>query len=160
MGLLYFVPGQGGCQVKRWILRGGLALTALLLIIQLVPYGRNHTNPPVRSEPAWNSAETRALVVQHCFACHSNQNEWPWYSRVAPVSWLIQRDVDEGRQTLNFSEWDRPQEEAGEAAETVREGEMPPWYYYLPRPQERLSSAERTALIAGLAATLGERRER
>jgi hypothetical protein len=63
--------------------------------------------------------------------------------------------VDEGRRVLNFSEWDRPQEEAHESAESVREGEMPPWFYLLPRPHARLSAAERDALIAGLDATLG-----
>jgi hypothetical protein len=61
--------------------------------------------------------------------CHSNETARSWCTHVAPLSWLRQWDVDAGRRKLNFSEWDRPQREAHEAAETVREGEMPPWYF-------------------------------
>ena len=123
--------------------------------IQLLPYGRAHTNPPVRREPAWDSPATRALAVRVCFDCHSNETQWPWYTSIAPVSWLTQRDVDEGRAELNFSEWDRPQKEARESAETVRDGSMPPWFYLLPRPQARLTTAELDALAAGLERTFG-----
>ena len=124
-------------------------------VIQAVPYGRVHANPPIRVEPAWDSEGTRALVVRACFDCHSNQTVWPWYSNIAPISWLIQRDVDEGRRALNFSEWGRPQKEAHESAKTVRKGEMPPWLYAVPGSSARLSPAEKDALIAGLAATVG-----
>ncbi len=93
----------------RAMLLGGAGCLVLAAagfgLLQLVPYGRNHTNPPVAAEPAWASAQTRALAVRACFDCHSNETTWPWYSNVAPVSWLIQRDVDEGRRRLNFSEW-------------------------------------------------------
>ena len=78
---------------------------AIFLLIQLIPYGRDHTNPAVVAEPAWDLPETRALAVRACFDCHSNETIWPWYSNVAPISWLVQRDVDEGREKLNFSEW-------------------------------------------------------
>jgi mono/diheme cytochrome c family protein len=139
----------------RFVKWGLVALIGTLLVIQLVPYGRDHTNPPVVAEPAWDSAHTRELAVRACFDCHSNETVWPWYSNVAPMSWLVQRDVDEGRETLNFSEWDRPQE-AEEAAETVREGSMPPSQYLLTHPEARLSDAELSALAAGLAATLGD----
>lgn len=145
--------------LRRLLTWTAAAAVALLLAIQLVPYGRNHSNPPMRAEPAWDSAQTRALAVQACFACHSNQVEWPWYSHVAPFSWLTQRDVDEGRAALNFSEWDRPQAEAGDAAEAVQEGEMPPWLYRLVHPDARLSAAETQALVQGLVATLGQRGE-
>ncbi|RIK39749.1 MAG: hypothetical protein DCC58_14830 [Chloroflexi bacterium] len=74
---------------------------------------------------------------------------------MAPVSWLIQRDVDEGRQKLNFSEWDRPPREVDEAAETVEEGEMPPWYYSVLHPDARLSDQEKQELIDGFRATFG-----
>ena len=132
----------------RWTLGG---IVAGLLVVQVVPYGRNHVNPPVRQEPAWDNPQTRQLAVRACFDCHSNQTVWPWYSNFAPVSWLVQRDVQKGRRTVNYSEWDRPQEEAGESAKTVQKGTMPPWYY----PWARLSSAEREALERGLQATLG-----
>ena len=80
---------------------------------------------------------------------------WPWYSNVAPVSWLVQHDTEEGRAILNFSEWNRPQKKAGESAETVREGEMPPAIYLPTHPEARLTEAERSELAQGLAATLG-----
>ena len=110
-----------------------------VLILQLVPYGRRHSNPPVRVEPRWDGPTTRVLAVRACYDCHSNETVWPWYSHVAPVSWLVQRDVDEGRRKLNFSEWDRPQKEAHESAKTVRKGEMPPWFYILIHPDARLT---------------------
>lgn len=140
----------------RWLLRrllvAGIVLVAAL---QLIPYGRAHTNPPVRQEPAWDSARTRELVVRACYDCHSNETDWPWYSHLAPVSWLVQRDVDKGRAELNFSEWNRPQREAREAAETVQKGTMPPALYVWLRPQARLLDAERQELIRGLQATFG-----
>jgi mono/diheme cytochrome c family protein len=133
-------------------------LAGLLLafvVIQAIPYGRDHSNPSQQQEPAWDSQQTRALVVDACFDCHSNRTSWAWYSNIAPLSWLIQHDVDDGRETLNFSEWDRPQPEAGEAAEAVQEGEMPPRQYRLLHSAGRLSSAERQALVQGLEATFG-----
>ena len=139
----------------HWARRIGLGLLALLVVIQVVPYGRAHANPAVTSEPAWDRPETRALAVRACFDCHSNETVWPWYSNVAPVSWLIQRDVEEGRSKLNFSEWDRPPREVGEAAETVREGEMPPGYYEILHSTARLSESEVQSLVSGLSATLG-----
>ena len=96
-------------RLVRWL---GVTLLLALVAIQLVPYGRAHTSPPVTQEPPWNRPETRALAVRACFDCHSNQTVWRWYSHIAPVSWLVQRDVDEGRRKLNYSEWDRGQREA------------------------------------------------
>jgi hypothetical protein len=135
----------------------GLAVLGVLGVLQLVPYGRDHTNPPPVSEPAWDTPATRALAVRACFDCHSNETRWPWYSHVAPVSWLVQRDVDVGRRVMNFSEWNRPYEEAAESAETVLEGEMPPPGYALLHPSVRLSAEEKRALASGLTATLGSR---
>lgn len=103
---------------------------AVFALIELVPYGREHTNPPVRAEPNWDSKRTRQLAVDACFACHSNQT-------------LV----------LNFLECDRPQE-AGEAAEAVRDGEMPPWQFKVLHPEARLSDTEKQDLIRGLEATL------
>ncbi|MBZ0136084.1 MAG: heme-binding domain-containing protein [Planctomycetes bacterium] len=136
-----------------------LGLITLAAVIQLVPYGRDHTNPSVTGEPQWDSAATRDLAKRACFDCHSNETVWPWYSHVAPISWLVQRDVDEGREKLNFSEWDRPQKEADEAAEAVREGEMPMWIYLPTHPEARLTDAETQALISGLEATTGTKDE-
>ena len=142
-------------RLKTVALWGLAGLFVVALTIQAIPYGRDHSNPPVRQEPAWDSEQTRDLAVSACFDCHSNQTRWPWYSNVAPASWLIQRDVDEARQRMNFSEWDRPQPGAEEAVESVQEGGMPPSQYRLLHPGGRLSSTERQTLIQGLEATLG-----
>ena len=72
------------------------AVGLLLVAIQFAPYGRAHTNPPVRREPSWDTPANRELARRACFDCHSNETAWPWYTSVAPVSWLAQRDVDEG----------------------------------------------------------------
>jgi hypothetical protein len=79
------------------------------------------------------------LAVRACDDCHSNGSRWPWYSSVAPISWLVQSDVDEARGKLNFSEMDRGPE-GDEAAETIREGEMPPWFSTIPHPDARCPS--------------------
>ena len=129
------------------------ALIGLVVLIQFVPYGRDHTNPPVTSEPVWDSPRTRELAATSCFDCHSNLTSWPWYSNVAPMSWLVQRDVDEGRSHLNFSEWDRPQDAADEISEVISEGEMPPWNYTLIHRSAKLSPQERQSLIDGLRTT-------
>jgi mono/diheme cytochrome c family protein len=139
----------------RWLFRVGVGLLGVLLVIQLVPYGRDHQNPPVRSEPPWDSPATRALAKQACFDCHSNETEWPAYASIAPASWLVQHDVDDGRADLNFSEWQRPQEKAKKAAEELRDGEMPPAAYLLVHAHARLSTADRDRLAQGLAKTLG-----
>ena len=130
-------------------------LVLAFVAVQFVPYGRDHVNPPVGAEPSWDSPDTRALAKEACFDCHSNETDWPAYSRVAPISWLIQRDVSEGRAALNFSEWQRPQEEATEAAEEVLEGEMPLQMYRLMHAHARLSAADRERLARGLDGTLG-----
>lgn len=133
-----------------------LALGAgLFLLIQLVPYGRQHTNPPVVSEPQWGSPQARQIAQRACFDCHSNETVWPWYSNIAPISWLVQRDVDEGRQKLNFSDWRGGRGEgAEETAQVILEGEMPPPYYLITHTQARLSAAEKQALIDGLGAVV------
>jgi mono/diheme cytochrome c family protein len=141
--------------MRRWIVRGALAALALFVLIQLVPYGRDHTNPRVTQEVKWDSPRTRELATGACYDCHSNETVWPWYSNVAPMSWLVYADVQGGRETLNFSEWDKPQGEgAGDAVEAVRNGSMPPWQYKPLHPAGRLTSAEREELATGLEQTL------
>ena len=142
---------------RSWF-RAALGLFLGFVAIQFVPYGHSRVNPPVQAEPAWDSPATRALAQQACFDCHSNQTEWPLYSRVAPVSWLVQRDVVEGRAALNFSEWSRAQKEAREAPEKIRERDMPPAIYQLMHGHARLSDADRDRLARGLEASLGGRR--
>jgi cytochrome c551/c552 len=144
---------------RKWWSRISLGVVGTFAAIQLVPYGRQHTNPPVTGEPAWDSPDTRALATRACFDCHSNETVWPAYANIAPVSWLVQHDVDEGRAALNFSEWTRPQKEAKEAAKEVREGEMPPASYTLMHAHARLSAADLDKLAAGLTKTTGTGRD-
>ena len=124
-------------------------------LLQLVPYGRDHTNPPVVSEPQWDSPATRQLAVEHCYQCHSNETEWPWYSNVAPASWLIYRDVDEARSEFNFSEWSSNPGELDDMIEEIEDGSMPPVQYWLVHPESRLSEAQKAQFIQGLQAALG-----
>ena len=141
--------------IKKVLGIGVAVLVGGFLLIQLVPYGRNHTNPPVVNEPNWDSPETLALAQRACFDCHSNETTWPWYSNIAPVSWLVQHDVEEGRQEVNFSDWGRGREgeRPGELAESLNEGEMPMPMFLVTHPDARLTAAEKAALIQGLRAT-------
>ncbi len=129
------------------------------LVVQVVPYGRKHSNPTVTAEPAWDSPDTRALFMTACGDCHSNETVWPWYSNIAPVSWLIQRDVEQGRDRLNVSEWGSGRNSGRESAEKVQEGSMPPSYYKLLHPSADLSSSDKSRLIAGLQSTFGAGRQ-
>jgi heme-binding protein len=178
LDLLYTIPlllllAGGTFLVHRWRARrrdgatnagiltlfaeAGVVAVVLLAVIQVVPFGRMPSNPPVTGEPAWDSPQTRALAVRACYDCHSNETEEPWYSNVAPISWALSDHVESGRGKLNFSEFDRPQEEAHEAAEVTESGEMPPDYFTrfgLHRSAD-LSEAEVAQLVAGLRATPG-----
>jgi len=148
--------------MRKVLLSAFVLLVGGFLLIQLLPYGRNHSNPPVINEPAWDSSQTKELAVRACYDCHSNETVWPWYSNVAPVSWLVQHDVDEGRQYLNFSEWGSGRgegEEGDEMAEVIYEGEMPPPYYLLTHPEARLTDAEKQSLANGLLTIAGGERE-
>lgn len=123
--------------------------------IQLLPYGHNHSNPPVVQEPNWDTSETRILAKNACFDCHSNETVWLWYSNVAPVSWLVQRDVEKGRKKLNFSEWGggKEDQETEEVVEEIRKGKMPMPIYLLTHAEARMSDAQKEQLIQGWMAT-------
>ncbi len=132
-------------------LKAGAVLTAIVAGgIQLVPYGRDHGAPPVGAEAPWTDPEARELAVGACYDCHSSETRWPWYSNVAPLSWLVQRDVDRGRDELSFSDWDEGDGE--DAAETIAEGDMPPRQYTWMHADARLGFEEKEALIEALEA--------
>lgn len=138
----------------RWLLRLFVLGLVVFLAIQLVPYGKDHDNPRTVREVEWDSPETRALAVDSCFACHSNLTTWRAYTRVAPLSWLAQRDVDEGRAVLNFSEWQRSQEaDLQDVVDAVRSKDMPPLQYWVIHSEARLSDADRQQLEQGLVKT-------
>lgn len=130
--------------------RGLVAIAGLVAVAQLVPFGREHTNPPLGKSPDWDSDATHDLVKRACFDCHSNETTWPWYSNVAPMSWLVQRDVDRGRDVLNFSTMQIKQRKTSLASEEVENGHMPPWFYLPLHPRAQLTAAEKKALVDGL----------
>ncbi|RMF19064.1 MAG: cytochrome C [Candidatus Dadabacteria bacterium] len=132
-----------------------VALLSLFVLMQLVPYGRNHSNPDVRDEPQWDSPRTRTLFMRTCGDCHSHETKWPWYSWIAPASWLVYHDVAEGREHFNVSNWSGQEQHGDEAVEEYREGDMPPWFYLPLHPEARLGDADRQALLTGLEATFG-----
>jgi hypothetical protein len=130
--------------------RIALALLVLLLLIQLWPVER--TNPPV-SAPLEADPEVVAVLRAACYDCHSNETVWPWYSRVAPLSWQVAHHVEEGREELNFSEWgsytaETRREFAEEMLEEIEEGEMPLWDYELAHPEARLDGDQVAVLRA------------
>ncbi|MBI5354125.1 MAG: heme-binding domain-containing protein [Chloroflexi bacterium] len=135
-------------KIYLYIVVGGIILFGL---IQLIPFGHNHVNPAVVSEPQWSSPEARALAKEHCFQCHSNETTWPWYSNIAPASWLIQMDVNEGREKFNFSDWNTNPGESREITEVIQSGEMPPLQYTLFHPNSRLNSQQKQDLINALS---------
>jgi hypothetical protein len=125
--------------------------------VQLIPYGRDHSAPPDGQLAGFDSPRTEELARKACFDCHSNRTNWPWYSSVAPISWRVQSDVDEGREALNFSALDTSTKDgakaAGDAGEETQKGEMPPKDYLLMHPEARLTASERQELARGLDRT-------
>jgi hypothetical protein len=134
---------------RKDILRKGLlGLVAVAAAIQLVPVDR--TSAPVTAE-IQAPANVRAVLKRSCYDCHSNETTWPWYSRVAPVSWLVARDVREGRKELNFSEFAgyaarRQAHKLKEVREQVADGEMPPWFYVAVHSDAALSPEDKALL--------------
>jgi len=126
----------------------------LRLVLLLSLLGCAHKNPPVTREIRWDSPKTQALARRACYDCHSNETVWPWYAAVPVVSTLVRKDVERGREQMNFSTWDQPQDEADDAPEELAEGEMPLPLYLRFHEEAQLSAAEKRALIAGLRATL------
>jgi hypothetical protein len=124
--------------------------------IQFVPYGHNHVNPPVTQGPKWDSPQTEALMRAACMDCHSNETVWPWYSNVAPVSWLVQRDVEKGRASLNISELDQGTPDADDMVRNIQRGKMPPLQYFPTHPEANLTAAQKQQLISGIQKTFGQ----
>ena len=132
----------------------------LAIAIQFIPYGKDHSAPSVVAEPKWDTPKTEELFVRACADCHSNETKWPWYTNIAPVSWLTQYDVEEGREHFNVSMWGAQKKNKGdEAKEEFDEGDMPPWFYLIPHPEARLSDSETKELSKGLLATFGENKD-
>ena len=129
-------------------------MVGIFIVIQIIPYGRTHSNPPTIKEPAWDSPRTRELAVRACYDCHSNETRWPWYADVAPLSWVVQRDVESARDVVNFSEWNVTYQLASSSGTSVITGNMPPVKYRMAHPEANLTKQELQDLARGLDATL------
>ena len=90
----------------RFLFRLVVLAAIVLAVIQVIPYGRDHSNPKTVQEIKWNTPETRALAQDACFACHSNLTDWPWYTNVAPISWLTEHDVEDELLWVDFNDLD------------------------------------------------------
>ena len=131
-------------------LRAAAVAIAAAAALQLVPVQR--TNPPVTSEID-APADVKQILERSCWDCHSNRTRWPWYSRVAPVSWLVARDVRLGRRELNFSEWpafdfEEQDDLMAHIAKQVDRGRMPLPIYLTMHADAKLSAADRRRLVA------------
>jgi Haem-binding domain len=141
----------------RAVRGAGLGGLVLLAAVQLFPYGWRHPNPPVTLDAPWPDTESERIARSSCYDCHSNETEWPAYSYVAPMSWLVRRDVESGRDKLNFSEWDRDDGDADKAIDTILEGSMPPEQYALIHRDAPLTDVEADRLVAALRVLDDER---
>jgi len=136
--------------VKKWIKRILLALAVLLVVAQVIR--PRLTNPPVDPAKELRAPEPVAsILARSCNDCHSSRTIWPWYSQVAPASWLLADDVKDGRKELNFSEWAtftprRAAHKLEEVCEQVEKDEMPKWFYVPLHPTAKLSDADRKTL--------------
>jgi hypothetical protein len=129
---------------------GVAGVVVLLLAVQFVQPDR--TNPPANPDASFAAVakpapEVAAILQRACANCHSNETTWPWYSRVAPASWLVASDVKEGRAHMNLSEWNFLSPEASRlklkaACKEVKDGEMPLWQYRLIHSEARLTPAD------------------
>jgi hypothetical protein len=134
---------------RRWLL-SALGLLALFGLIQLVPFGRG-ANPPVSRAAAWPAGPGLSLARKACYDCHSNLTKRWWATEVAPVSWLVQHDVNDGRARLNFSRWDTAQAPREQVVDAVLSGSMPPVQYKLVHGDARLDTRERRQLADAIS---------
>ena len=131
----------------KWTLLGLLAVFVIIQFFQI-----DKTNPPVVPEQDFLhilSPPTKMglLIKDACYDCHSNETTWYWYTKYAPISWLIAHDVNEGREYLNFSTWDQYSENEKkelmyESIEEIEEGEMPLKIYELMHPDSKIGEEE------------------
>lgn len=141
--------------VKRFLLRAAGALAIVLVMMQFAPSSFDRTAPAVTGEPTWDAPQTRTVFMTACGDCHSNETRYPWYSHVAPVSWLIEKDIRNGRRHFNISEWDTSQRGGEDAAQEVERGSMPVGPYLMMHPEANLSAPQKKAFVEGLLRTFG-----
>jgi hypothetical protein len=132
----------------KWVF---VAFITAFVLLQFTNPAR--TNPPVVSDlPVTNAPpEIVALLHAACYDCHSYETKWPWYSHVAPVSWLVVGDVNNGRHNMNFSDWPagdpkRTAKRLEDMSEKIGYGEMPPKKYTMIHADARLTDGQRKEL--------------
>ena len=136
--------------------RAGLVLGAIFLMIQLIPVSARHTpsSPEIHaSGRVALTPEVGAILNRACKDCHSNRTEWPWYAHIAPVSWMLARDVNAGRKKFDFSSWDSQgtsAQEMVEVCDAVSSGNMPLASYTMLHRRARLSKSD-IAVICNFA---------
>jgi hypothetical protein len=130
-----------------------ILILTILILIQFIPVDSN--NPPIEATINWDSDTTKNLFYRACADCHSNETRWPWYSKIAPVSFLISYDVNVGRKHFNISV--DQEDERNESAREVRRGTMPMPIYILMHKEADLNAAEKKQLIQGLINTFGDK---
>ncbi len=129
----------------------------LFIVMQFVPTAgklENGKAPRVHMQEAIDS-RVGAILDRSCEDCHSNHTRWPWYSHVAPISWLLYRDVTKGRNKLDFSQWAEEPHSANarmEICDAVSDGSMPLRGYTLLHRNARLSEHD-VNLICNWAST-------
>lgn len=134
--------------LKKWGPRLVGALVVGFVGIQFVPVAAME-NPPTQP-PLAEPPEVVAILKRACYDCHSHEVRWPWYSRIAPVSWLVARDVVEGRKGINFSDWPEDEDDRSfnreQTWDSVESGEMPLWFYLPLHPEANLTEADKAIL--------------
>lgn len=135
------------------------AIFVLFIAIQFYPYGRDHENPEVINMIEWDNPQTKEAFYNACADCHSNETTWPWYSNVAPISWLVQSDVEEGRKHFNISDA-KKMRHADDAHKEVAAGEMPLAIYTPLHPEAKMDAEQKEKFIAGLKATFSKEQAR
>ncbi len=130
-----------------------IGLFAVVSLVVLIAISGKRTNPPIERTVDWDSPETKATFYRACADCHSHETKWPWYSHVAPVSWKVIHNINEGREEFNISATDLG--EADEAGEKVLEGEMPPTEYVRFHSEAKLTPEEKDTFVVGLISTFG-----
>lgn len=136
---------------------GLISILVLFVLIQFIPYGKNHQNPAVVAEPKWDSPATRTQFMTSCGDCHSHETKWPGYSEIAPISWVVYQHVEEGREYFNVSNWGHQKKNhSDKALKKVKQGQMPMKQYLLFHEEAKLSKSEKEIFMEGLKATFGE----
>jgi hypothetical protein len=132
------------------------SLVLLWVLVSLFVHPLRHDISDRASAPLLPGAEIAPSVTNvfdhACFNCHSEKTHWPWYSNVAPVSWLVENDVKRARKHLNLSRWDSldPAEQRlllTAIATVIENREMPPHRYLVLHPEAKLSADDAVQVI-------------